>query len=127
MNKLGTIYHILVIVGLAAVLVAIRMLTTEEGSSSKKESSDNLIQITGKAFGEALCDSCKWSGNKLTCSPALLSKIMQNVDTTALKGISEHSVTFKKENDYVEVPAILIANMIDLNLFSQPIEKRGDE
>lgn len=127
MNKLGKIYHILVIVGLAAVLVAIRMLTTEEGSSSKKESSDNLIQIDGKALKGALCDSCKWSDNKLTCSPALLSKIMQNVDTMALKSISDHSVIFQKENGYVEVPAILMANMIDLNLFTQPMEQPQKE
>lgn len=125
--KLDKIYHILVIIGLAAALVAIRMLTTEEGPSSKKESSDNLIQIDDKALKDALCDSCKWSDNKLTCSPALLSKIMQNVDTTELKSISNKSITFKKENGTVEVPAILMANMIDLNLFTQPLEQSKKE
>ena len=125
--KLKKIYHILVIIGLAAALVAIRVLTTEKGPSGQKESSDNLIQIASTAFEGALCDSCEWSGSKLSCSPTLLSRIMQNVDTTDLKSISDHSITFNKEKGYVEVPAVLMANMIDLNLFTRPLEQPNKE
>ena len=127
MIKLGKIYHILVIIGLAVALVAIKMLTAEDSPSGKTESSDNLIQIASTAFEGTLSDSCEWSGSKLTCSPELLSKIMLNVDTTALKSVSDRSVTFKKEKGYVEVPAILMANMIDLNLFIQPVEQTKKE
>jgi len=127
MIKLGKIYHILVIIGLAVALVAIKMLTTEKSHTGNKESSDNLIQIASTAFEGTLCDSCEWSGSKLTCSPELLGKIMQNVDTAALNSVSDRSVTFKKEKGYVEVPAILMANMIDLNLFIQPVEQTKKE
>lgn len=123
--KLDKIYHILIIIALAVVLIAIKMLTAEDGPSSKKESSDNLIQINDKALDGALCDSCKWSGSKLTCSPALLSKIMQNVDTADLRNVSDHSITFNKEDGCIEMPAILMANMIDLNLFTQPLEQKN--
>lgn len=122
MIKLNKIYHIIVIICVAAALVAIKMLTYKSTPPAKMESSTNIMLIDGKLMEKALCDSCRLSGDKLTCSPALLNRIIQNVDQTTLRDVTKKAVVFNKNNGYLEVPAPLMTNLIDLNLFTQPIE-----
>lgn len=125
MIKLNKTYHIIVIICVAVALVAIKMLTYKSTPPAKMESSTNIMLIDGKLMEKALCDSCRLSGNELTCSPVLLNKIIQNVDSSALKNITDRTVVFnKKDRHYLEIPATLMANMIDLKLFTQPIENK---
>ena len=124
MIKLNKTYHIIVIICMAVALVAIKMLTYKGTPPAKMESSTNIMLIDGKLMEKALCDSCRLSGDKLTCSPAILNKIIQNVDQTTLKDVTQKAVVFNKNNGYLEVPAPLMANLIDLKLFTQPIENK---
>lgn len=124
MIKLNKTYHIIVIICVAAALVAIKMLTYKSTPPAKMENSTNIMLIDGKLMEKALCDSCRLSGDKLTCSPALLNRIIQNVDQTTLRDVTKKTVVFNKNDGYLEVPAPLMTNLIDLNLFTQPIENK---
>lgn len=121
------IYPVFVILGLAVVLMAYKMHTLKKAVPEEKDRSFSVVQIDSRHFEESLCDSCKMSsGNQLTCTPALISQIIANVDPAAFKDITDKSITFKKnssDNDYIEVPAAVIANMKDLNLFVTQTEE----
>lgn len=117
MKKISKTYHIIVIISLAIILVSIKLLSYKSTPPSRIESNTNVILIDGKQLQDALCDICKLSGNKLTCSADILNKIIQNVDTSTIKEISNDFVVFNKNKGYLEIPATLMANMIDLKLF----------
>ena len=121
--KTTKIYPIIAIAALAAFLVSVKMCTNKNVPSEETGRRTSVIQIDSESLAESLCDSCRLSGSKLTCSPTLMEKIMQNVDPAALRDVSEQSVTFNKSKGYLEVPATIIANMIDLELLSQPVEQ----
>lgn len=122
MIKLNKTYHIIVIICVAAALVAIKMLTYKSTPPAKMESSTNIILVDGRQVENALCESCKLSGNKLTSGPEIINEIMKDVDPAALKDITNKSIVFYKKDGYLEIPATLIANMIELKLFAKPNE-----
>lgn len=122
MIKLNKIYHIIVIICVAAALVAIKMLTYKSTPPAKMESSTNILLIDGELMEDALCESCRLSGSKLTCSPEMINEIMKGVDATALKDVNDKSVVFHKKDGCLEIPATLMTNMIELKLFTQPLE-----
>lgn len=120
------IYPIFIILGVAVALMVYKMHTLKKGAPEKKERSVSVVQIESRHFEESLCDSCDMSGNKLTCSPALIRQIIANVDSTAFKNVTDRTIIFKKnpsDKDYIEVPAAVIANMKDLNLFITQTEE----
>lgn len=117
-------YFIMVIILFGALLTGFKLFSIKNARSEKTERAEravSAISINSEIFEESLCDSCRMqSGNKLKCSPALLRKIVANVDSAAFQSISEGSVTFKKDEGdkhYIEVPAGVIANMKEQNLF----------
>jgi len=120
-------YPLLVILCVAAILCAIRLvqLPKPNSTATPTELSDNIVQLNSKLFGESLCDSCTISGDKLTCSPSIIKKILANVETTSLKSVSENSITFNlgETKGFIEVPAAVIANMADLKLFKPQKEQ----
>ena len=126
------IYPIFIILGVAVVLTTYKMRTLKKAVPEKKERSESVVQIDSRRFEESLCDSCAMSsGNKLTCSPVLVRQIIADVDPTAFMNVTENVITFKKnpsdkdysDKDYIEVPATVIANMKDLNLFITQTEE----
>ena len=121
------IYPVFVILGVAAALIAYKMYSLKKAVPEKKEQSVSVVQIDSRRFEESLCDSCNMSsGNQLTCSPALISQIIANVDPSAFKNITDNSITFNRDpsdRDYIEVPAAVIASMKDLNLFITQTEE----
>lgn len=121
------IYPIFVILGVAAVLTAYKMHTLKKAAPEKKEQTVSVVQIDSKRFEESLCDSCSMSsGNKLTCSPTLIRQIVANIEPTAFKSVTDNSIIFEKDpsdKDYIKMPAAVIANMKDLNLFITQTEE----
>ena len=114
--RIKDLYPLLVILVLAGFLFAIQKCSKKSDTDEPVGHITSMVQLDGDKFEEALSDSCKFSSGELTCSPALLRRILQNVDSTALKKITDRSVTFRKEKEFIEVPAAMVSNMIDLGL-----------
>lgn len=121
-------YPLLVILCVAAILFAIRwvQLPKPDASPTPTEQSPNVVQIDSELFGEALCESCSMSGNKLTCSPETIKVILAGVETSSLESVSDNSITFNKgeKKGFIEVPAAVIANMADNELFKPEKEQQ---
>lgn len=118
-----TFYPLIVMVGLFAILIIIRWPVFKPTQPDRQEKYGNCVQLNYKVFEEAIKDTCdlRLSKDKLKCSPDLLQKILVDVDSLTFEKVSESSLTFKRERDYIEVPAAMLANMVDLNLFRKTI------
>lgn len=132
MKKLSEIkvYPLLAILGLAVVLFVIRLPMFKTTPKAPHMRGGSMVQLNVDAFKEALVDdSCEFSKNKLTCSPVIMRSILQGVDSVDLEAITENSITFKKAQSkgFVEIPASVLTNMIDVNLFKKPNKEQCDE
>lgn len=122
------IYPLIVIIGVAALLFALRLSIFQDTPPAKHDQYGNCVELNREAFGKALKDTCnlKMSKNKLKCNPELIQRILIDVDSSALASISDNSITFENEKEYIKVPAAVIANMVDLNLFKKPTKEECD-
>ena len=129
MPSFKNFYHIIVIILMAVALVAIRMITFKSTPPPQKERNLSVVPFDSKQLKEALCDSCKLSGSKLTCSPDLIRKIVTGVDSLAMNtiSVSQESITFNKRDGYIEVPATIVVNMIDLGVLNNTKKEQCNE
>lgn len=123
MEKFKKIYPWIAMPVLAVILFIAKIPDFKKTASAItiQERSESVVLLNIEAFEKAFVedDSFELSGSKFICSPALLEKILQNVDSTALKDVSNKSVTFYKKDGYIEVPANMMTNMIDQGLFKK--------
>ena len=115
--KFGEMGGMIAVVGLCFVLFVWLHGKEEKPLSSKSEV---CLRIDPDEFEKALCDSCDFSGTKLACSPMIKERITNGLDSVSLSKIeiTDRHIKFSKKNGYIEVPASVIAKMIDENLFT---------
>lgn len=121
------IYPLIVILGIAIILFVIKTPIFKATPPIAESRRGSTIQLDSKALEEALKDTCdlKLSKNKLSCCPELMTSIMQGVDSHDLEKVTDKSITFKGK-EYIEVPAAVITNMVDLGLINKSNKEQCD-
>lgn len=89
---------------------------TEEKPNIAYKPQTSMVEVDGNQLRLALSDSCSLKGATLKCSPKIMKQLLKGVDSTAVKKINNNSITFTKNGSYINIPASIIANMIDLHL-----------
>ena len=77
-----------------------------------------MVEVDFKLFREALSEPCKLSRRgEFTCSEDMMNRVMQGVDTNAVKR-NGNSIKLEKNGGYVRIPARMMVNLFDNNLLN---------
>ena len=124
-------YHIFVIVAVAVVLIGIRKMAVNTSSTKPVKHVASMVKINQDRFEEALCDTCEYSRGTLTCPEGIIKKIAKvrgedgkEKSIDSLKEVTNESITFYKDGNYIDVPATVLVKMIDAGLFNNTSEKK---
>lgn len=91
---------------------------TEEKPNIAYKPQTSMVEIDGDQLKLALSDSCSLKGATLKCNPQIMEQLLKGIDSSTVKNINKNSVTFTKNGAYINIPASIIANMIDLHLIN---------
>ena len=76
----------------------------------------SMVEVDYKELKDHLSDSCSLRGATLKCNEQTMAQLLQGIDSSVVKDINNNSVTFVKNGAYINIPASVMANMIDLQL-----------
>ena len=110
----------------ALLLVAFLWIThqrPEEKPEVAQKPVTSMVEVDYNMLKDHLSDSCSLRGATLKCSEQTMAQLLRGIDSSSVKDIDNNSVTFVKNGAYINIPAGVMANMIDLQLIKNDNEQ----
>ncbi len=110
----------------AAILIIAFWITQqrpEEKPEVAQKPATSMVEVNYKVLKDHLSDSCSLHTATLKCSEQTMAQLLRGIDSSSVKDINNNSVTFIKNGAYINIPASVMANMIDLQLIKNDNEQ----